>query len=169
MKSVSSRQVFTERIDIESHLFSSWKSQKSLYLSSLFLEWCHKVGCCRRLHQADLGSRHVLCEWEDGLLPRGDPGEPVPENHSPGRNPEEHETHREGHLSHGPLLLPHGQVILGSHWLIQVTWPGYCHFIGHYSQLCTLEIESYGYTMADLVFSWHDGLQSVQVKEILNF
>ena len=31
-------------------------------------------------------------------------------------------------------------------------------------QLCTLEIESYGYTMADLVFSWHDGLHSVQVS-----
>ena len=32
------------------------------------------------------------------------------------------------------------------------------------SQLCTLEIESYGYTMADLVYSWHDGLNSVQVR-----
>ena len=31
------------------------------------------------------------------------------------------------------------------------------------SQLCTLEIESYGYTMADLVYNWNDGVRSVEV------
>ena len=31
------------------------------------------------------------------------------------------------------------------------------------SQLCVLEIESYGYTMADLVYDWNDGKKSVQV------
>ena len=32
------------------------------------------------------------------------------------------------------------------------------------SQLCMLEMESYGYTMADLVYVWHDGINSVEVK-----
>ena len=32
------------------------------------------------------------------------------------------------------------------------------------SQLCTLEIESYGYTMADLDYVWNDGVKSVQVS-----
>ena len=31
------------------------------------------------------------------------------------------------------------------------------------SQLCTLVIESYGYTMADLVYVWNDQLKSVEV------
>ena len=31
------------------------------------------------------------------------------------------------------------------------------------SQLCTLVIESYGYTMADLVYVWNDKLKSVEV------
>ena len=31
------------------------------------------------------------------------------------------------------------------------------------SQLCTLVIESYGYTMADLVYVWNDALNSVEV------
>merc|ERR1712016_470424 len=31
------------------------------------------------------------------------------------------------------------------------------------SQLCTLEIESYGYTMADLVYFWNDG-KSVEMN-----
>ena len=31
------------------------------------------------------------------------------------------------------------------------------------SQLCTLVIESYGYTMADLVYVWNDELKSVEV------
>ena len=32
------------------------------------------------------------------------------------------------------------------------------------SQLCTLEIESYGYTMADLVYNWKEGEHSVEVR-----
>ena len=32
------------------------------------------------------------------------------------------------------------------------------------SQLCTLEIESYGYAMADLVYFWNDGVKSVEVS-----
>ena len=31
------------------------------------------------------------------------------------------------------------------------------------SQLCTLEIESYGYTMDDVVYQWNSGISSVQV------
>ena len=32
------------------------------------------------------------------------------------------------------------------------------------SQLCTLQIESYGYAMADLVYFWNDGVKSVEVS-----
>jgi len=31
-------------------------------------------------------------------------------------------------------------------------------------QLCTVEVESFGYTMADLRYEWHDGLRSVQMS-----
>ena len=31
------------------------------------------------------------------------------------------------------------------------------------SQVCMLEMESYGYTMADLIYVWHDGINSVEV------
>ena len=31
------------------------------------------------------------------------------------------------------------------------------------SQLCTLEIESYGYTMDDVIYQWNSGISSVQV------
>ena len=33
------------------------------------------------------------------------------------------------------------------------------------SQVCMLEMESYGYTMADLVYVWHDGINSVEVTK----
>ena len=32
------------------------------------------------------------------------------------------------------------------------------------SQLCTLELESYGYTMTDLVYTWHHLARSVEVS-----
>ena len=31
------------------------------------------------------------------------------------------------------------------------------------SQLCTLEIESYGYTMSDLIYNWNEELKPVDV------
>merc|ERR1719150_3680064 len=31
-------------------------------------------------------------------------------------------------------------------------------------QMCTVEIESFGYTMADLRYEWHDGFRSVQMS-----
>ena len=34
------------------------------------------------------------------------------------------------------------------------------------SQLCTLEIESYGYTMADLSYTWKEGKHSVEVGTV---
>ena len=34
------------------------------------------------------------------------------------------------------------------------------------SQLCMLEMESYGYTMADLVYEWADGINSVEVRKV---
>ena len=33
------------------------------------------------------------------------------------------------------------------------------------SQLCTLVLESYGYTMADLVYVWNDVTKSVEVTK----
>ena len=35
--------------------------------------------------------------------------------------------------------------------------------------MCTLEIESFGYTMSDLKFRWEDGPKSVQASEISPF
>jgi glycine receptor alpha-3 len=32
------------------------------------------------------------------------------------------------------------------------------------SQLCYIEIESFGYTMSDIRYKWNDGLNSVQVS-----
>ena len=32
-------------------------------------------------------------------------------------------------------------------------------------QMCTLEIESFGYTMSDLKFRWEDGPKTVQASE----
>ena len=32
------------------------------------------------------------------------------------------------------------------------------------SQMCTVEIESFGYTMADLKYAWHSGEESVQMS-----
>ena len=37
------------------------------------------------------------------------------------------------------------------------------------SQLCTLEIESYGYTMDDVIYQWNSGISSVQVDPEVNF
>ena len=34
------------------------------------------------------------------------------------------------------------------------------------SQLCMLEMESYGYTMADLVYEWADDINSVEVRKV---
>ena len=36
------------------------------------------------------------------------------------------------------------------------------------SQLCTLEIESYGYTMDDVIYQWNSGISSVQVDPEVN-
>ena len=32
------------------------------------------------------------------------------------------------------------------------------------SQMCTVEIESFGYTMADLKYAWNDGKTSVKMS-----
>ena len=37
------------------------------------------------------------------------------------------------------------------------------------SQLCTLEIESYGYTMADLSYTWNKELKAVDVGPDVSF
>ena len=47
---------------------------------------------------------------------------------------------------------------------VKATCPMDLTFFPMDSQLCMLEMESYGYTMADLVYVWHDGITSVEVK-----
>lgn len=56
-----------------------------------------------------------------------------------------------------------GEILRSMRLTVKATCPMDLSYFPMDSQLCTLEIESYGYTMADLVFSWHDGIQSVQV------
>ena len=60
-----------------------------------------------------------------------------------------------------------GEILRSMRLTVKATCPMDLSYFPMDSQLCTLEIESYGYTMADLVFSWHDGLQSVQVIRLL--
>ena len=36
------------------------------------------------------------------------------------------------------------------------------------SQMCTLEIESYGYTMDDCVYDWKEELKSVEVSAMVS-
>ena len=56
-----------------------------------------------------------------------------------------------------------GEILRSMRLTVKATCPMDLSYFPMDSQLCTLEIESYGYTMADLVYSWHDGVQSVQV------
>ena len=57
-----------------------------------------------------------------------------------------------------------GEILRSMRLTVKATCPMDLSYFPMDSQLCTLEIESYGYTMADLVYSWHDGLNSVQVR-----
>ena len=56
-----------------------------------------------------------------------------------------------------------GEILRSMRLTVKATCPMDLSYFPMDSQLCTLEIESYGYTMADLAYSWHDGLESVQV------
>ena len=57
-----------------------------------------------------------------------------------------------------------GSILRSMRLTVKATCPMDLSYFPMDSQLCTLEIESYGYTMADLSYSWHDGLNSVQVS-----
>ena len=50
-----------------------------------------ETGCWCWVHQLDLGSRHVLCQWKDCLLPQGHNWKSIPENSTHWRNSEEHQ------------------------------------------------------------------------------
>ena len=58
-----------------------------------------------------------------------------------------------------------GAILRSMRLTVKATCPMDLSYFPMDSQLCTLEIESYGYTMSDLVYNWHDGLNSVQVKQ----
>jgi len=45
-----------------------------------------KVGRWRRLHQVDLGSRHILCQWKNSLLSQSHNWKSVPQNFTHWRN-----------------------------------------------------------------------------------
>ena len=46
----------------------------------------------------------------------------------------------------------------------QATCPMNLAYFPFDSQMCTVEIESFGYTMSDLKYSWHSGDKSVQMS-----
>jgi len=57
-----------------------------------------------------------------------------------------------------------GEILRSMRLTVKATCPMDLTHFPMDSQLCTLEIESYGYTMADLVYVWNDGLKSVEVS-----
>ena len=77
--------------------------------------------------------------------PSGDNGKPVPEDHAHGRGAEEYETHYQGH--HQQMCGYFNQYVL-----LQATCPMNLAYFPFDSQMCTVEIESFGYTMADLKY-----------------
>ena len=72
-----------------------------------------------------------------------------------------------------PSVFPDGQNVLKyiNHILLLVFHDGqniliifYFQYFPMDKQMCTLEIESFGYTMSDLKFRWEDGPKSVQAS-----
>ena len=50
----------------------------------------------RWLHQTNLGPRHLLCQWKVRPVPRGNTGQPVPQDHWQRGNSQEHKAHCQG-------------------------------------------------------------------------
>ena len=57
-----------------------------------------------------------------------------------------------------------GDILRSIRLTIQATCPLDLTYFPMDKQLCTLEIESFGYTMSDLKFRWEDGEKSVQMS-----
>ena len=56
-----------------------------------------------------------------------------------------------------------GEILRSMRLTVKATCPMDLTYFPMDSQLCTLEIESYGYTMDDVVYQWNSGISSVQV------
>ena len=56
-----------------------------------------------------------------------------------------------------------GEILRSMRLTVKATCPMDLSHFPMDSQLCTLEIESYGYTMDDVVYQWNSGINSVQV------
>ena len=57
-----------------------------------------------------------------------------------------------------------GEILRSMRLTVKATCPMDLTYFPMDSQLCTLEIESYGYTMADLVYIWSDAGSAVEVS-----
>lgn len=61
-------------------------------------------------------------------------------------------------------IMPTGDVLRSIRLTIKATCPLDLQYFPMDKQMCTLEIESFGYTMSDLKFRWEDGAKSVQMS-----
>jgi len=61
-------------------------------------------------------------------------------------------------------IMPSGDVLRSIRLTIKATCPLDLQYFPMDKQMCTLEIESFGYTMSDLKFRWEDGSKSVQMS-----
>ena len=57
-----------------------------------------------------------------------------------------------------------GEILRSMRLTVKATCPMDLTYFPMDSQLCTLEIESYGYTMDDVVYTWHHQAGSVEVS-----
>merc|ERR1719250_287035 len=57
-----------------------------------------------------------------------------------------------------------GNILRSIRLTIKATCPLDLQYFPMDKQMCTLEIESFGYTMSDLRYRWNDGLNSVQLS-----
>lgn len=61
-------------------------------------------------------------------------------------------------------ILHTGEVLLSNRLTVKATCPLDLQLFPMDRQLCTLEIESFGFTMSDLRYRWQDGMKSVQMS-----
>ena len=98
-------------------------------------------------HQVGSSSRDKYCHLHINgvhMYCAGNNRKPVPEDHAHGRGAEEHEADHQGEQQR---LWYYNQDIL-----LQATCPMNLAYFPFDSQMCTVEIESFGYTMADLKY-----------------
>lgn len=61
-------------------------------------------------------------------------------------------------------ILHTGEVLRSMRITVTASCPMDLQYFPMDSQLCYLEIESFGYTMSDILYKWNDGLNSVQIS-----